>query len=196
MNYPKKVKVIELENAPFRCAKDAVVWAKDHGVVGVMSNADTGGKGAISISVASVRKMVSVSAMSKSVTPAIHYAALMRLRDIVRESFVGEVHPDRMKRDGKRSAAYGLNPDVTVLRLYGCVSFGDIPFRAKVTLKSYVDTNEDTKAYSYEISNIEVLKGNAGVVPLPSDKTSMIDVSIILNGVCDVKGVPLLKVKD
>ena len=62
-------------------------------------------------------------------------------------------------------------------------------------LKSYVDANEDTKAYSYEISNIEVLKGNAGVVPLPSNKTSM-DVAILLNGVCDVNGVPLLKVKD
>ena len=194
MNYPKKVKIIGLENAPFKCAKDAVVWAKEHGVVGVMSDTDTGGKGAISISVASVRKMVSVSAMNKSVTPAIHYAALMRLRDIIRESFVGEVHPDRMKRDGKRSASYGLNPDVTVIRLYGCVAFGDIPLRAKVTLKSYVDANEDTKAYTYEISNIEVLKGNAGVVPLPNNKTSM-DVGILLNGVCDVNGVPLLVVQ-
>ena len=192
MDYPKRVKIIELENAPFRCAKDAVVWAKEHGIIGLMSDVDTGGKGSISISIASVRKMVSVSAMSKSVTPAIHYAALMRLRDIIRESFVGEVHPDRMKRAGKRSVAYGINPDVAVLRLYGCVAFGDIPLRAKVTLKSYVDENEDTKAYSYEISNIEVLKGNAGVVPRPSDRTSM-DVAILLNGVCDVNGVPLVK---
>ena len=52
--------------------------------------------------------------------------------------------------------------------------------------------NEKTKAYSYEISNIEVLKGNAGVEPLPSNKTSM-DVGILLNGVCDVNGEPLLK---
>ena len=192
MKYPKRVTVIELENAPFRCAKDAVVWAKQHGVVGLMSDVDTAGKGAVSISVASIRKMVSVSAMQKSVTPAIHYAALMRLRDIIRESFVGEIHPDRMKRDGKRSPANGVNPDVTVLRLYGCVAFGDIPLRAKVTLKQYVDPNEKAKAYSYEISNIEVLKGNAGVEPLPSDRTSM-DVSILLNGVCDVNGEPLIR---
>ena len=83
MKYPKRVTIIELENAPFRCAKDAVAYAKVHGSVGVMSNAD-------------------------------------------------------------------------------------------------------------EISNIEVLKGNAGDMPLPSDKTSM-DVDILLNGVCDVNGVPLLK---
>ena len=192
MKYPKKVNVIDLVPAPFKGAKPAVAWAKDHGIIGVMSDVDTNGKGVVSISIASVRKMVSVSAMSKSVTPAIHYAALMRLRDIIRESFVGEIHPDRMKKDGKRSAENGVNPDVKVIRLYGCVSFGDIPLRSKVTLKTYVDANENPKAYSYEISNIEVLKGNAGDVPLPSDKTSM-DVDILLNGVCDVNGVPLLK---
>ena len=89
MKYPKRVTIIELENAPFRCARDAVAYAKAHGIVGVMSDADTGGKGEISISVASIRKMVSVAAMNKSVTPAIHYSALMRLRDIIRESVVG-----------------------------------------------------------------------------------------------------------
>jgi len=192
MNYPKNVSVIDLVPAPFKCARDAVSWAKGHGIVGVMSDVDTNGKGVISISIASIRKMVSVSAMSKSVTPGIHCAALMRLRDIIRESFVGEIHPDRKKRDGKRLAVNGVNPDVTVIRLYGCVSFGDIPFRSKVTLKRYVDANENPKAYSYEISNIEVLKGNAGDVPLPSDKTSM-NVAILLNGVLDVNGVPLLE---
>ena len=192
MKYPKRVTIIELENAPFRGAKPAYQWATSHGVVGIMSDADTAGKGEVSISRGSILKMVSGSATGKSVTPEIHYAALMRLRDIIRESFIGEIHPDRMKRDGKRSPANGVNPDVTVLRLYGCVAFGDIPLRAKVTLKQYVDPNEKAKAYSYEISNIEVLKGNAGVEPLPSDRTSM-DVSILLNGVCDVNGVPLLK---
>ena len=41
-------------------------------------------------------------------------------------------------------------------------------------------------------SNIEILKGVAGFVTRPSDKTSML-VRILLNGVCDVNGVPLLK---
>ena len=47
--------------------------------------------------------------------------------------------------------------------------------------------------FTYEISNIEVLKGNAGDMPLPSDKTSIIGTDILLNGVCDVNGAPLLK---
>ena len=112
MNYPKKVTVIELENAPFKGAKPAYEWATSHGIV--------------------------------------------------------------------------------IVRLYGCVSLGGIMYRAKTTLKRYVDPNEKTKAYSYEISNIEVLKGVAGFVTRPSDKPSM-DVNILLNDVCDVNGVPLLK---
>ena len=93
MNYPKKVNIIELENAPFRNSEDADAWARSHGVIGLMSNVDTGGKGEV----------------------------------------------------------------------------------------------------SYEINNIEVLKGTAESVIQPNDKTPMIDTNILLNGVCDVNGVPLLK---
>ena len=193
MKYPKRVTIIELENAPFRGAKPAYQWATSHGVVGIMSDADTAGKGEVSISRGSVLKMVSGSATGKSVTPEIHYAALMRLRDIIRESFIGEIHPDYAKRNGKRSPLAKSNPNVSIVRLFGCVSFGGIPYRAKTTLKRYVDPNEKTKAYSYEISNIEVLKGVAEFATRPSDRTSM-DVGILLNGVCDVNGVPLVSV--
>ena len=195
MNYPKKVTVIELENAPFKGAKPAYEWATSHGIVGLMSDIDTGGKGEVSISNASILKMVSGSAATKSITPEIHFAALMRLRDIIRESFVGEIHADYGKVNGKRSTENKVNPNVSIVRLYGCVSLGGIMYRAKTTLKRYVDPNEKTKAYSYEISNIEVLKGVAGFVTRPSDKTSM-DVDILLNGVCDVNGEPLLKNED
>ena len=119
-------------------------------------------------------------------------SSIMRLRDIIRESFVGEMHADYGKVDGRRSPKNAVNPNVSIVRLYGCVSFGGIPYRAKTTLKRFVDPNEKTKAYSYEISNIEVLKGVVGFVTRPSDKTSM-DVGILLNGVCDVNGAPLLQ---
>ena len=59
MKYPKRVTIIELENAPFRGAKPAYQWATSHGVVGIMSDADTAGKGEVSISRGSVLKMVS-----------------------------------------------------------------------------------------------------------------------------------------
>ena len=166
--FPKKVRIVELENAPFRCAKDAEAYAIGHGIVGVMSNVDTGEKGEVFISIHSLNKMLSGSAVQKSVTPAIHYSALMRLRDIIRESFIGEVHPDYKKgKDNKRSPKNGVNPNVEIAVL--------------------------SKAYSYETNNIEVLKGNCRTSVRPNNKTPMIDTDILLNGVCDVNGVPLLK---
>ena len=193
MKYPKKVTVIELENAPFRCAKDAVAYAKSHGIVGVMSDADTGGKGEISISLGSLDKMLSGSAVKKSATPALHYAALMRLRDIIRESFVAEIHPDFKKgADGRRSPANGINPTVEIIVLYGCAAYMDYPCRVKTTIKRLLDSREPHKAYSYEITNVEVLKGNAAPVARPSDKTSTFDVSILLKDVRDVNGVLLI----
>ena len=131
MTYPSTVKIIELEQAPFRNSADADAWARSHGVIGLMSDVDTGGKGTISISAQSIDKMLSGSALKKSITPAIHYAALMRA--------------------------------------------------------------DPTKAYSYEITNVEVLRGTVAPIARPSDKNSTFDVTILLNGVCDVNGEPLLK---
>jgi len=96
VHIPDEVVVVELETAPFNNALGARAWALSHGIIGLMSDVDTHGKGDISISVSSIRKMVSGSALEKSVTHEIHYAALVRLRDIIRESFVAEVHPDYM----------------------------------------------------------------------------------------------------
>ena len=192
-NYPKHVNVVELEQAPFRNSADADAWARSHGVIGLMSDVDTGGKGQVSISAQSLDKMLSGSALKKSVTPAIHYSALMRLRDIIRESFVGETHFDYRKVNGMRSPDNGINPFVLIDVLYGCVSYGDIPYRVKTTLKRYYDPKLPTKAYSYEITNVEVLRGTVAPIARPNDKNSTFDVSILLNGVCDVNGMPLMK---
>ena len=190
---PESVTILELEKAPFKCAREAIAYAKSHGIVGVMSAADSGGKGEVAISVRSLDKMLSGTAVRKSVTPAIHFSALVRLRDIIRESFVAEVHPDYAKGpDGKRDPANGINERVTIAVLYGCVSVADMPMRVKTTLKMHKDEHQPTKAYSYEITNVEVLKGNAECAIQPSDKTSTFDVDILLNGVCDVNGAPLL----
>ena len=45
-----------------------------------------------------------------------------------------------------------------------------------------------------EISNIEILRGTAESLTQPNCKISM-DVGILLNGICDVNGVPLLAVR-
>ena len=192
LKFPEKVRVIELETAPFNCAEQAKAWACAHGIPGLMSDVDTRGKGEISISLSSLEKMLSGSALRKSVTPSIHFSALMRIRDIIRESFVAEIHPDYKKVNGVRSVANGINPMVEIAVLYGCVAFGGIPYRAKTTLKLHRDPAQATKAYSYEISNIEVLTGTARIVILPNVTTSM-NVDILLKDVFDVNGAPLLK---
>lgn len=195
VTFPDSVIVVELETAPFKCARDADAWARSHGIIGLMSSVDTGGKGEISISARSLDKMLSGSAVVKSVTPAIHYAALVRLRDIIRESFVAETHPDYLKVDGRRSPENGSNPLIRIEVLYGCVSYGDIPYRVKTTLKRYLEHHDPTKAYSYEITNVEILKGTVAPVARPNDKISTFDVGILLQGVCDVNGEPLLSDK-
>ena len=191
---PKAVAIVELDGAPFRNTREAMAWAADHGIVGLMSDVDTRGKGEISISLNSIRKMASGSAVLKSVTTAIHYAAMVRVRDIIRESFVAEIHPDFKKVAGIRRVGNPVNPLVDIAILYGGVSFGEIPYRAKTTMKIYHERGKRSKAYSYEISNIEILKGNAAPVARPNNRTSM-STKILLNGVCDVNGRPLLAVE-
>ena len=132
-----------------------------------------------------------VTAVRKSVTPAIHYSALVRLRDIVRESFVAEIHPDYKKIEGKRSASNPVNGRVDIAVLYGCVALGGIDYRAKTTVKIFTASPAASKAYSYEIRNIEILRGYVGTEVQPRDKIS-IATCILLNGVCDVNGAPLL----
>ena len=193
MQYPETVTIIDLAPAPFNNARDAITYAKSYGIVGVMSNADTGGKGEISISLGSIDKMLSGSAVKKSITPAIHYAALVRLRDIIRESFIAEIHPDYLKgKDGRRDPQNGINPTVEIAVLYGCVATGGIPLRAKTTIKRLLDTHEPQKAYTYEISKVEVLKGNAAPVARPNDNTSTFSVHSLLQGVQNVNGEFLL----
>ena len=191
---PKAVAIVELDGAPFRNTREAMAWAADHGIVGLMSDVDTRGKGEISISLNSIRKMASGSAVLKSVTTAIHYAAMVRVRDIIRESFVAEIHPDFKKVAGIRRVGNPVNPLVDIAILYGGVSFGEIPYRAKTTMKIYHERGRRSKAYSYEISNIEILKGNAAPVARPNNRTSM-STKILLNGVCDVNGRPILAVE-
>ena len=194
---PEMINVVELETAPFNNALGARCWSIEHGIVGLMSDVDTCGKGDVSISVGSIRKMVSGSALEKSITHEIHYAALVRLRDIIRESFVAEVHPDYTKVDGKRAVANPINDKLEIVVLYGAVSFGGFAFRVKTTLKLYHEPGHPNKAYSYEVSNIEVikckeiLKGIRRASARPNDRISM-SVGILLNGVCDVNGAPLL----
>ena len=124
-----KFAVVEATSAPFAFREAAILWAKGRGVVGVMGEGDTGGKGCVGISVGSLREMLNPVQIGKSC---------------------------------------GL------------------------------------KAYAYHVTRIEVLAGTigndlTGTAPNANTPTTNqeeanlhLTADILLNGVCDVNGVPLL----
>ena len=144
----------------FKNYAEAKTWAKEH-IARTYSGEDTGGKGDIRISNAAVDKYLSQSAVDKSESKDVHLAVLKVLPDVIRESVDAEQHADFKKgEDGVRSAENGVNPNVTIHRLYGAVRMDGKVYRVKVTLKENTRTKETPKAYSYEATKIELLEGS------------------------------------
>ena len=88
-------------------------------------------------------------------------SVLKVLPKVIRESVDAEQHADFKKgEDGVRSAENGINPNVTIHRLYGAVRMDGKVYRVKVTLKENVKSERSAKkAYSYEATKIELLAG-------------------------------------
>ncbi len=144
----------------FKNYAEAKAWAKEH-IARTYSGEETGGKGDIRISNAAVDKYLSQSAVDKSESKDVHLAVLKVLPDVIRESVDAEQHADFKKgEDGVRSAENGVNPNVTIHRLYGAVRMDGKVYRVKVTLKENTRTKETPKAYSYEATKIELLEGS------------------------------------
>ena len=181
-----RVNVVEAEAGHgFKNYAEAKTWAKEH-IARTYSGEETGGKGDIRISNAAVDKYLSQSAVDKSESKDVHLAVLKVLPDVIRESVDAEQHADFKKgEDGVRSAENGINPDVTIHRLYGAVRMDGKVYRVKVTLKEDTQNEElAKKAYSYEATKIELL---AGTLVKPEDDDPNTNNSItaakLLNGV-------------
>ena len=87
--------------------------------------------------------------MDKSTNRDAHLSTLRVLPIVIENSIVGEIHDDR-----------DHNPNIRdIVRLYGCVCIGCNHYRVKTTIKRYNDTNTKSKAYSYEVTKIELLEG-------------------------------------
>ncbi|WP_337482202.1 LPD23 domain-containing protein [Prevotellamassilia timonensis] len=156
-----RVNVVEAEAGHgFKNYAEAKTWAKEH-IARTYSGEETGGKGDIRISNAAVDKYLSQSAVDKSESKDVHLAVLKVLPDVIRESVDAEQHADFKKgEDGVRSAENGVNPNVTIHRLYGAVRMDGKLYRVKVTLKENTRTKETPKAYSYRFTKIELLEGS------------------------------------
>lgn len=144
----------------FKNYAEAKTWAKEH-IARTYSGKETGGKGDIRISNAAVDQYLSQSAVDKSDSKDVHLSVLKVLPKVIRESVDAEQHADFKKgEDGVRSAENGINPNVTIHRLYGAVRMDGKVYRVKVTLKKNTRTKETPKAYSYEATKIELLEGS------------------------------------
>lgn len=165
-----EVKVVPIkEKSPFDTSKktkplkeDVVAYANEHGIIGTMTEEETKGKGKVTISKASIEKMVDDSATGKSVDKDTHLAIIPQLREVIAESFMAETHPDYNKgRDGNRSAENGYNPDNLIHRCYGAISVDGQEYRVKLTLKEN-PSQTSRKAYTYEVTKIELLDSTDG----------------------------------
>ena len=156
-----RINIVETKSEHgFKNYAEAKAWAKEH-IARTYSGEETGGKGDIRISNAAVDKYLSQSAVDKSESKDVHLAVLKVLPDVIRESVDAEQHADFKKgEDGVRSAENGINPDVTIHRLYGAVRMDGKVYRVKVTLKENTRTKDTPKAYSYEATKIELLEGS------------------------------------
>ena len=181
-----RVNVVEAEAGHgFKNYAEAKTWAKEH-IARTYSGEETGGKGDIRISNAAVDKYLSQSAVDKSESKDVHLAVLKVLPDVIRESVDAEQHADFKKgKDGVRSAANGVNPNVTIHRLYGAVRMDGKLYRVKVTLKEDKTSKEPKVPHSYEATKIELFAGTLGNSDnsLSPNTNNSITAANLLNGV-------------
>ena len=181
-----RVNVVEAEAGHgFKNYAEAKTWAKEH-IARTYSGEETGGKGDIRISNAAVDKYLSQSAVDKSESKDVHLAVLKVLPDVIRESVDAEQHADFKKgKDGVRSAENGVNPNVTIHRLYGAVRMDGKLYRVKVTLKEDKTSKEPKVPHSYEATKIELFAGTLGNSDnsLSPNTNNSITAAKLLNGV-------------
>ena len=169
----------------FKKYAEAKTWAKEH-IARTYSGEETGGKGDIRISNAAINKYLSQSAVDKSDSKDVHLSVLKVLPDVIRESVDAEQHADYKKgEDGVRSAKNGINPNVTIHRLYGAVRMGGRLYRVKVTLKEDKTSKEPKVPHSYEATKIELFAGTLGNSDnsLSPSTNNSITAAKLLNGV-------------
>ena len=146
----------------FKNYAEAKDWAKEK-IARTYNSEETGGKGDIRISNAAINKYLSQSAVDKSDSKDVHLSVLKVLPEVIRESVDAEQHADFKKgEDGVRSAENGINPNITIHRLYGAVRMGGRLYRVKVTLKEDKTSKEPKVPHSYEATKIELFAGTLG----------------------------------
>ena len=182
----KEVQIVEAnEKHGFKNLDEARSWAREN-IVRTYNNKESGNKGEVRISNLAVGKFLSKSAVDKSDSLNVHFAALKVLPAVLKASVDVETHPDFRKNDnGVHSVEMGFNPDVLIHRCYGAIDIAGDIYRVKITLKENVKTRETTGTHSYEAIKIELLDGQSGSVAmtLPRNSDNSISAAKLLKDV-------------
>ena len=129
---------------------------------------------------------MSQSAVDKSDSKDVYLSVLKVLPKVIRKSVDAEQYADFKKgEDGVRSAENGINPNVTIHRLYGAVRMDGKVYRVKVTLKEDKTSKEPKVPHSYEATKIELFAGTLGNSDnsLSPNTNNSITAANLLNGV-------------
>ena len=138
--------------------KEIKEWAKKNVVNESAYIIDSNGnKHNCPITPSALDKYVDDSTSDKNVSREVHLLAMPLLSKILANSIEVEIHPDYLKKDGKRGPENGYNANVLIHRFYGAVEIEGQVYRAKSTVKEFKDKNTSLKPYSYEITKIELL---------------------------------------
>lgn len=182
------VRIVKADNHPFNTEqkttdlkKEVVAYAEKNGIIGTMSNKESGDKGEVRISKSSISKFVDDSASDKSTDMNTHLSVLPIIKDVIKESIEAEVHPDYGKVDGVRSINNPINKNILIHRCYGATEINEKVYRVKVTLKEDITNNDAKKAYSYEVTKIELIENTNGeaVTPSSSAKSSITGANLL-----------------
>ena len=138
--------------------KEVTQWAEENGLICELSNEESGGKGTISISKNSIKEMMDKKTFEKSDNRDFHFAVLTHLKEIIKKAKLAETQPflNKNKVTGERGEA-GSNTGLIVHRLYAAVEIDGKLYRVKLTLRK-VKSDNQTKAYSYQINDIEKIE--------------------------------------
>ena len=168
-------RVINIVSAPqdhgFKNFAEARRWAKEN-IVGSVQQPEIG---EMNISGTAVDKYLSQKAVEKSISIDVHFSALRVMPLIIVNSMVGETHED------KKSDKHIKN----IVLLYSAIEIEGKTYRVKTTVKRYCDPNTRTKAYSYEVTEIEPLDVEHGneVAHSPNSSNSSISAAKLLQNI-------------
>ena len=133
-------------------------YARTHGDE-ILGDADFNGD-KVNVSLSSISEMADPKSIKNSVSKEKHLGALLKIKEIISNSVDAEVHPDYTDKDENGKRVVGkANPNILIHRVYGAVNIDGETYRVKTTIKEIMGRDKG-QAYTYEVTNIELLEGH------------------------------------